>query len=194
MENLAGDYNAAYTDNQQRWFDRVDATITEELTKAKICVIPQERSSAEVRSAVRGQLGKFSFERAGYYWVVKGPVPLPVADEMYADPIGKVDVRVAGHYGCSPPEEGATLLNLDGKELVPLSEKRRLLQIFLTEERIQELFDDHNLVWSNDLEAEGNLFVTLYRIDSLVGLRLFTDTLRRHNLVEEDDHLEAKTD
>lgn len=53
------------------------------------------------------QHGTFSFVfmRAWYYWVVMGSVPLEVAQEMYANPIGKKDVRIAGHAGRVAPEK-----------------------------------------------------------------------------------------
>jgi hypothetical protein len=47
----------------------------------------------------------FIFCRAWYYWIVTGFVPLHVAEELYADPIGKKDVRVSGHCGCPAPKE-----------------------------------------------------------------------------------------
>jgi hypothetical protein len=48
----------------------------------------------------------FLFDRRWYYWSVKGKVPLEVAQEMYANPIGRKDVRVAGHCGCPEPKIG----------------------------------------------------------------------------------------
>jgi hypothetical protein len=55
--------------------------------------------------AVYGQAGNLQFERYWRYWVARGPVPLSVARELYADPIGKESVRADGHCGCPPPEE-----------------------------------------------------------------------------------------
>lgn len=39
---------------------------------------------------------EFVFIRAWYYWVVKGFVPLEVANELYEDPYGRKSVRAAG--------------------------------------------------------------------------------------------------
>lgn len=52
---------------------------------------------------VSGRLGPFTFKRAWTYYTVKGPVPLAVAEEMYADPVGRAAVRVAGHCAAPPP-------------------------------------------------------------------------------------------
>lgn len=46
---------------------------------------------------------EFVFVRRWSYWSVTGYVPLDTAVKMYRDPIGKRDVRVAGHCGCPPP-------------------------------------------------------------------------------------------
>jgi len=47
----------------------------------------------------------FVFTRAWYYWVVEGYVPLDIAVEMYENPNGRKDIRVAGHCGCPHPIE-----------------------------------------------------------------------------------------
>ena len=75
-------------------------------------------SNSEVPYHIIGNLGngKFIFKRAWYYWIIKGNVPLKIAKKMYADPIGKIDVRVAGHCGCPPPEK--MCYKIDGKKYV----------------------------------------------------------------------------
>jgi len=60
------------------------------------------RSKYEVHYTLTGQLGPYSFERAWYYWIIHGLVPLFVAEEMYRNPIGRYDVRARGHCGCPP--------------------------------------------------------------------------------------------
>lgn len=47
----------------------------------------------------------FIFTRAWYYWVVNGYVPLDIAVEMYENPNGKKDIRVAGHCACPHPAD-----------------------------------------------------------------------------------------
>ncbi|MDD5650456.1 MAG: hypothetical protein PHF86_08590 [Candidatus Nanoarchaeia archaeon] len=60
--------------------------------------------------------GPFIFKRAWYYWVVNGPVPLDVANDLYADPVGAKDVRVVGHCGCPAPEQWTT--DIDGEKYI----------------------------------------------------------------------------
>ncbi len=47
----------------------------------------------------------FTFERAWYYWMVRGYVPLDIAVEMYENPNGRKDIRVAGHCACPHPAD-----------------------------------------------------------------------------------------
>ncbi len=61
-------------------------------------------TSGEVKTSVRGSLHGWTFERAWYYWVAKGPgIEVAAAEKLHASH-GK-DVRVAGHCGCPGPLE-----------------------------------------------------------------------------------------
>jgi hypothetical protein len=96
MQNLAGKVDC-------------DVFILEELYKAGVCIVEHpEPLRREVPASLTGVMGKFTFARAWYYWVVEGPVPLSVAKILYDHPRGREDVRVAGHCGCPPPEKWAT--------------------------------------------------------------------------------------
>lgn len=68
------------TDEDQRIFDRIGTT-------------PEFLET----------MAPFVFTRAWYYWNVTGFVPLAIAEEMYANPNGAKDIRVAGHCACPPP-------------------------------------------------------------------------------------------
>lgn len=93
MINLAGCVNC-------------DKFINSELAGAGIAVEHiTEAHCSEVPYTLTGKLGKYTFRRAWYYWVVRGDVPLAVAQELYANEIGKKDVRVVGHCGRPPPED-----------------------------------------------------------------------------------------
>ena len=122
MENLAGRKDC-------------DEYIRRELERCRIDIVEVELTRSEVPYTLEGRLGDFEFRRAWYYWVVRGSVPLEVAQEIYADPVGHTDIRVAGNAGCPPPEE-----------------------------------------WAH----RG--FVELYHVDTEVGLRLFADTIKAHEL------------
>lgn len=80
--------------------------------------IHKYRSKSEVPYHVIGNLGdgKFIFKRAWYYWMVRGNVPLKIANKLYENPIGARDVRVAGHCGCPPPKKWTQRIN--GKRCV----------------------------------------------------------------------------
>lgn len=89
--------------------DYADQAIRDELGAVGVQLVDHgTRIGGEVPTRYTGTLGAFVFKRLWYYWSVRGPVPLPVACELYADPVGRNDVRVAGHCGCPPPEEWAS--------------------------------------------------------------------------------------
>jgi hypothetical protein len=94
MRNLAGATTA-----------HADAYIEDELAEACIASKRISPSQGEVKAALVGESGAFTFHRAWYYWVVTGPVPVELAWKLYNDPRGRHDVRVAGHCGCPEPVE-----------------------------------------------------------------------------------------
>jgi hypothetical protein len=160
-----------------------DVVIRAELDEAGVpraeLRVPLER---EVAASVVGQLGPFRFERAWYYWVVNGNVPLMVAEEMYATEIGKRDVRVVGHCACPPPAEWAKYMDADGKKLVSDPDG--------TQETKYRAFSGR-FGWPDDeaprfvpcaKDAAAAAYVTSYHIDSQEGLALFAETMRRHGL------------
>lgn len=104
MRNLAGNKEC-------------DAVIAEELRRSMIPSVPYDGRLEEVPSRLRGELGDITFARAWYYWTAHGTVPIEVARKLYDDPIGRTDIRVAGHCGCPPPEPPWTEV-IDGVEVV----------------------------------------------------------------------------
>jgi hypothetical protein len=163
MMNLAGNKDA-------------DVQIRHELERAMIPVVIVELGRTEVPFTLTGRLGEFRFTRGWRYWVVRGPVPLGVAVTLYADPVGKTDIRVGGDCGCPAPSEYATWLTEEGKEVIPTD----------TEElyrRHPATVDFATIVFSDDPTSLGaQLFITSYHIDTEVGLRIFTDAIRTHIL------------
>ena len=168
MENLAGNNDC-------------DVKIERELVRAGIDVVRGERSGGEVPASITGKLGDFTFHRAWYYWVVDCRIPLQVAQELYADPVGKTDVRVAGHAGCPPPEEWAHWFAPDGRAVVKTKEEAEFRKFEEKGVLLKGTTDDH--VFSDDPQSVGAQgFVVNYHIDTEVGLRLFADTAKRHKL------------
>ena len=104
MRNLAGVQDAG-------------AYICAELDEATIERVvhdePIERS--EVPTRVTGKLGDFTFRRLWYYYSARGHVPLAVAQELYADPVGRAYVRVNGHCGCPPPDGDVECYHIDSQ-------------------------------------------------------------------------------
>jgi len=151
-----------------------DTDIRRELARSYIDAVDIEKGNTEVPYSVIGKLGDMTLRRAWYYWVVECRVPLAIARALYADPVGKTDIRVAGHCGCPPPEEGAEWFASDGVQLLKRNEDCTPDLVEVLERNGYRLVDDP--------ASEGEPFVTSYHIDSEVGLRVFADTVRRHNL------------
>ena len=83
-----------------------DEEIASELREAGIEVELHElfRDQGEVKTAVIGILFQWSFRRAWYYWVAKGPgIPPMYADKLHEE-YGK-EVRVDGNCTCPSPKE-----------------------------------------------------------------------------------------
>jgi hypothetical protein len=93
-------------------FDLVDvaavtAVCEQELLAAgaNVTIFPSiNEGRTEVPNLAFGTFGMWTFERAWYYWVAKGPgLPVEVAERLHAEH-GSV-VRVDGHCGCPSPRE-----------------------------------------------------------------------------------------
>lgn len=166
MKNLAG-------------VEACDTYIVGELSLAGVLYETVQRRNTEVPFTKIGRLGKFEFWRAWYYWVVNGLVPIEAAREMYDNPIGKRDVRVAGHCGCPPPDEWTQWYTPDGKRVVKTKELREYRKFIEKGILKEDVLDD--LVFTNDpqsVDAVG--FVEGYHIDSQDGLNLFVETIKRY--------------
>jgi hypothetical protein len=155
------------------------------------CRIPIEQAQGPIQSEVPytliGKLnGPYTFTRLWTYWVVEGLVPLSVAKELYADPVGRDDIRVAGHCGCPPPEAWAEWITLDEERVIPVPPDNPKIAGVYT------MLNDRMVVFSDFPESfDAKQFVTSYHIDSEVGLRVFADTLRAHDLIAEPEPVAA---
>jgi hypothetical protein len=88
-----------------------DEYIRSELRRACIDIHTVQKGNTEVPYTLIGKLGEFEFKRAWYYWVVKGPVPLEVAKELYEHPEGRATVRSGGDCAKRPPETWVCEIN-----------------------------------------------------------------------------------
>lgn len=166
MRNLAG-------------VDDADIWCAIELTKAgiegKILRMPQD---GEVRTRVEGHIGNITLRRAWYYWVARGKVPLAIAERLYANPIGRRDVRVNGHCGCpAPGKPGGDVEwhDADGEVFVdPDGSREAAFGAFIARYAFLTTKDKPRFVKS----TEGlRAYVTCYHIDSQEGLDLFARTM-----------------
>ena len=165
MDNLAGQQS--------------NCAITKELNLAGIPIIAHEEMlRTEPITNLTGKLGEFTFKRAWYYWVVGGLVPLKTAQKLYANPIGKKDVRVVGHCACPPPEEWSKPSN---------EVQERIIESFGYKEDmdINEKFDFWKINEDKFKEEckKRDQYIHHYHIDSQEGLNLFVKTIKENGLV-----------
>jgi hypothetical protein len=174
VENLAGD-------------KKCDVQILGELEKAGINVIQHNKAlDNEVTASITGQLGRFTFVRGWYYWIVSGRMPIDAARKMYADPNGRKDVRVAGHCGCPPPEEWTNWFDPKShRRILTMKQKAELEEYANSDsESMNEIakasLKEYDFAEDPSLVGEG--FVDTYHIDTQEGLNLFTATIRAYQL------------
>lgn len=126
----------------------------------------------------------FTFEHShSYYWRVNGPVPLAVAQQIYADPAAN-DIRVAGHCGCPPPEDPwITWLMPDGTILTSEAEGATFETMAERHPWANDAMKDYT--FSDDPAVKGTArgYIETYHIDSELGLRVFVDYLRWNGLL-----------
>ena len=173
MRNLAGHVSA----------DRIVAL---ELSEAGVQLLVDQNQNGEVPTILYGRIPGFTFTRAWYYWVVRGEVPLETAKRLYDHPIGRSDVRVAGHCGCPPPEDPwVTYTASNGKRIHVLNENDRELfnkydrgQLSAIMGRHMERVRRDNVFVDTKRERDEltvRAYVDTYHIDSQKGLRLFVE-------------------
>lgn len=146
-----------------------------ELRRAGIDVVmlpaPQDD---EVATRVTGKIGDVTLTRAHYYWRASGKVPADVARRLYADPVGRKDVRANGHCEClAPGERGADFewFNADGQrvEIDPDGSGEAAYAHFVTRGWFKA--SDAPLFAKSTDGLTG--YITSYDIDSAEGLALF---------------------
>jgi hypothetical protein len=174
MRNLAGD-------------PKCDSSIIDELKAVGVEPVVGEKSGHEVNASVTGKLGPFKFSRAWYYWVIEGPTPLHVAEELYKNPVGRTEVRSGGHCGCpAPADYGVTHYDADGKQLLPLNgPDYKLIQAKPWSPGLADILAgvEQKCRFVENPRAEAvKSIVDCYHIDSAEGLRLFVDTIRKYGL------------
>lgn len=163
MKNLAGDKDC-------------DRFVERELLRCGIEIVRDQERRGEVPASITGKLGRFTFRRAWYYWVVNGFVPLAVAEKLYAHPVGREDIRVDGDCTCPHPAERAKYYCADGKHILGLDQKPTSEQLALeglSGEIYRKIQAEYVFAETPALVAHTS-GVDLYHIDSELGLYIFT--------------------
>jgi len=165
MINLAG----------REW---ADDTIKLELREAGIPIhkfFGQHKN--EVPWTYTGELFGWTFQRAWYYWIAIGRLPLPVARYMHEQDVEK-SIRVSGHCGAPAPED-PWLDNFDAKGYGLFQTEKEPPQ----ESMMHPIWRDIQLRGSyvdKPLSSASYSYVTSYHIDTQIGLNLFAATLKRY--------------
>lgn len=139
------------------------------------------------RCRVPHYTGPFTFEHTdyNYYWIIKGPVPLAIAEQIHADPAADL-IRVAGHCGCpAPVDPWITWRMPDGTILATLNDKAELDRIahIGSPGFHQEYIKDFTFTDDPAERAKAKGYIETYHIDSEMGLRVFVDYLRWNGLL-----------
>lgn len=78
-----------------------EETIKEELTKAGVEI----KEKALKMFPTYGELGKFSFFRGSFYWLVRGDVPLEIAKGIYRNAKFRKNISVVGLNNKARPDD-----------------------------------------------------------------------------------------
>lgn len=164
-----------------------DNYILQELATAGIATRRVPLGNTEVPYTIEGRLGLFRLWRSWYYWVVKGLIPLPMAEELYADPIGKGDVRCAGHCACPEPLTQANWYLPDGREVLTMNNKTECEEIVAKSKSNSLIGIAVKILRENNFAEDPSKvegvkgYVTDYHIDSQEGLNLFVAAFNKHS-------------
>ena len=167
MQNLAG-------------HDRATEIISDELQRCGIDIKPSDKLLGEAKSMVFGELNGFKFERAWYYYMVNGQMPIDKALDLYNDPVGKTDIRVAGHCGCVPPEDPwVEYYDDDGVEVYSMEAKADYEKYLHNDSSLSELAKEG--LRTHRFEEDRSPFrciVPSYHVDSELGLYKLVEVIR----------------
>jgi hypothetical protein len=89
-----------------------------------------------------------------------------MAKQLYADPVGRTDIRVDGHCGCPPPEPPWLTWRVGEREVINPSPDDNAMAKRLGIDWSEYLIGD-------PVELGAEAFVDTYHIDSELGLYLF---------------------
>lgn len=159
-----------YQDDHRRF-----EQIRTELQRAGLSTIMSE---LEVWGDIYSFGEKLEIRRRHAYWAVDGKVPLPPARSLYRDPVGKTDIRVAGHCTAPPPEDPwVSYFAPDGRQVISVDERPAFQRLALHGLVHPDFGSRH--IFADEVDTdEIRAYVTTYHIDSELGLALFVRKVR----------------
>lgn len=137
------------------------------------------------RCRVPHDTGPFTFTKSGHrgYWIVKGPVPLAVAQEIAKD-AASYHIRVDGHCGCPQPvDPWITWRMPDGTTLSSEKEGMEFDRLVGKGLLSEDAKNAYTFTDNPTERAKAKGYIETYHIDSEVGLRVFVDYLRWNGLI-----------
>ena len=149
-----------------------DKYIKEELSIAGIPIIELlNNMNSEVSASIIGHLNGFTFQRAWYYWIIKGYMPLQYANELY-EKYNDLNIRVAGNSKDTLPEEWSESKDYKNKT------KAIVNKLFA-----KEITYDEAEQKCEEIRKQGNQFVESYHIDTQEGLLRFAEIIKQYNII-----------
>ena len=147
-----------------------DIVILAELAAAGVdCVYHAREQYQGVRAKVTGELhcGRFTFTRRRYYWIVKGEIPLELAERIYAESPADFQIRAGGQGVSRVPELASNCFDIKAKAFYTLA--------------THEVDKDsafHSLFVKQLDNPQDSATVNEYHIDTAEGLKYFVDTIK----------------
>jgi hypothetical protein len=109
MKNLAG-------------VETCERDIEREIARSRMPPYRHSEVGGEVKTNLGGKVGSFTFRRDWTYWVASGKMPMPVAVQLYDDPVGHTDIRVEGDAcGPTPVNAGKWFTGFGSRKPLPSS-------------------------------------------------------------------------
>lgn len=164
----------------------IENEIREELIRCEIDIVEGEKYEGVLQSRISGKLGDFRLSRGKYYWIVVGKIPIKLAIKLYQSHIGHRDIRVNGDCGSTPPDEKQqTWFTPGGKEILSKEQERETYKEIGSSPVLKKLWEDnkHRYIFSDNKESLGNGYITMYHIDSELGLYIFVNAIKEAGLI-----------
>lgn len=140
-----------------------------------------------VNGAEVGREGPLVIGFHNYYFTVDGPVPLVIAEALYATPVGRTDIRAKGDCTCPHPATRATYYDADGAELVtdPGGRQEAQWDDFVARGRLVGERRPHFV--PDAKAAAARAVVESFHVDSELGMHLLLQALRAEKATTEDN-------